>query len=136
MVTYLIGVDTEEASEAIAGFFEGEKLDADDHVEAVSVTKRSAIADYQTGKRALELLADRLEGTASIETRVVYRGRSPAEDLPILAEEVDADRIVVGLRRHSRTERIISGSVSNALVRRVTRPLVLVPLPEYQPPEA
>jgi nucleotide-binding universal stress UspA family protein len=39
----------------------------------------------------------------------------------------------VALRRHTRTERVIFGSVSHSLLEQVTRPITLVPLEEYQP---
>jgi len=60
-------------------------------------------------------------------------GGGPVETLIHQIAEVDADMLVVGLRRHSRTERIIFGSVSHPLIEKVTIPMLLAPLPEYQP---
>ena len=50
--------------------------------------------------------------------------------------ETDADRIVVALRRHSRTERVTPGSVPYSLLQQVTRPITLVPLEECQAPSS
>lgn len=79
------------------------------------------------GEKALEAF----EGSVTVGTRQVNRGRSPSTELVELARETEADRIVVGLRQHSRTERIIFGSVSQSLLKKVDRPVTLVPLPEY-----
>lgn len=133
MVTYLVGTDGVSASESLCDYFE-QNLDEDDHLEVVTVKERSDPDDYAAGKKALETFEERYDGLASISTELVYRGRSPADELPVLADEIDADRIVIGLRRHSRTERIIFGSVAHVLLQRVTRPIILVPLPEYQTP--
>ncbi|PSP96980.1 hypothetical protein BRC89_12705 [Halobacteriales archaeon QS_4_70_19] len=88
--------------------------------------------DVHEGKAALELFEDRLIARVSARTRQLSQGLSPSERIVAGADEVDADRIVVALRRHTRTERVIFGSVSHALLQRVTRPITLVPLEEYQ----
>lgn len=131
MSTYLIGTDGVSTSEAICDYL-ADKI-TDDHLKVVVVAKVSDFLEGN-GQKALELFEDRFGETATVTTEQVYRGRSPGAELPLLADEIDADQIVVGLRRHSRTERIIYGSVSQALVKHVTRPLILVPIPEYQPP--
>ena len=132
MVTYLIGTDGEPASRAISEHLEME-VTPEDRVEAVYVTTK----DSPEATRAVELIDERLGSKTNVDARVVDPGRDsgPLEELLELAEEVSADIMVVGLRRHSRTERIIMGSISHALIERVTIPLLLVPLPEYQPPE-
>lgn len=132
MSTYLIGTDGTSASEAICDYL-AEFITEDDHLKVVVVAKVSDFLEAN-GERALELFEDRFGDTASVTTEQVFRGRSPGAELPLLADEIDADQIVVGLRRHSRTEQIIYGSVSQALVKNVTRPLILVPIPEYQTP--
>jgi nucleotide-binding universal stress UspA family protein len=132
MTTYLVGTDGTEASDAIADYLEGE-IDGDDHLEVVHVLTTDDVADRHEGETALAVLADRLGDSASVETQQLARGRAPAEELAEHAAEVGADHVVTALRRHSRTERVIFGSVSHSLLQRVTRPLTLVPLPEYTP---
>jgi nucleotide-binding universal stress UspA family protein len=132
MTTYLVGTDGPAASDAIADYLE-EEIDADDHVEAVHVLTTDEVDDRHEGEAALERLVERLGETASVETQQLARGRAPAEELVEHAAEVGADHVVTALRRHSRTERVIFGSVSHSLLQRVTRPLTLVPLPEYAP---
>lgn len=133
MVTYLIGTDGPSASEAICDFLAGE-VDEKDRLEVINAQRGSGSdADaVREGRTALELVEERLGNVVSVTTHQLTRGQKPSEELLAMADEVDADRIVIGLRRHSRTERIIFGSVAQALLKRTTRPVTLVPLPEYQ----
>jgi nucleotide-binding universal stress UspA family protein len=135
MVTYLIGTDGTAASEAIGEFLEQE-VDENDTLEVIfALTSTDDTDESFEAREALSLFEERFENRASVVTHQFGRGRSPTEEILYHADEVGADQIVIGLRRHSRTERIIFGSVSHALLERVTCPITLVPLPEYQPPE-
>ena len=44
------------------------------------------------------------------EVRQIVRGQDPADDLVAVAEEVDADLIVIGLRRRTPVGKLIMGS--------------------------
>ncbi|MEF8784372.1 MAG: universal stress protein [Haloarculaceae archaeon] len=131
MTTYLIGTDGESASTAICDHLEN-RLTADDRVRAVYATSS---ADEEA-RQAVQLIEDRLGSTAPVDAEVVDPGREGGPVMTLLAEadSIDADQMVVGLRRHSRTERIIMGSISHTLLEKVTIPILLVPLPEYQTP--
>ena len=133
MVTYLIGTDGSQASEAISLYLEPQ-VDEDDHLEVINVVTEDDVDIIKAGRNALETFEDRFEHVTSVTTRQIRRGRSPTEELINCAEETDADQLVTALRRHSRTERIIFGSVSHNLLQRTTIPITLVPLTEYQPP--
>jgi nucleotide-binding universal stress UspA family protein len=131
MPTYLVGTDGVEASETLVGFLR-ETLRSGDRVEAVHVLTNSNIDEAEAGEAALGVFERALtDMEVAVETRQVNRGRSPAAELVELAAEVEADRVVTGLRQHSRTERIIFGSVSQSLVKQVDRPVTLVPLPSF-----
>lgn len=133
MVTYLVGTDGHPASEAISDYLESQ-VDENDHLEVVNVLTGDDSDEIREGEKALELFEDRFGKTGAVTTKQLARGRSPADELIHHADEVDADELVTALRRHSRTERIIFGSVSHKLLQRTTRPITLVPLKEYQPP--
>ena len=133
MVTYLVGTDGIQASEAITLYMEPQ-VDEGDHLEVVNVVTEDDVDEIKAGKSALQIFEDRLGDVTSVTTRQIQRGRSPTEELVNCAEEVEADQLVTALRRHSRTERIIFGSVSHNLLQRTTIPITLVPLTEYQPP--
>lgn len=133
MVTYLIGTDGESASTAICDHME-DRITADDHIRAVYATSQ----DDEEARHAVQIIEDRLGSIASVDGDVVDTGREGGPVLTLLDEvdRVEADQMVVGLRRHSRTERIIMGSISHTLLERISIPILLVPLPEYQTPAA
>ena len=130
MVTYIVGTDGSDASEALCAFLR-ETVGSDDTVEVVNVITGDDVETARDGEKALEAFEGEFEGSVTVGTRQVNRGRSPSTELVELAREIEADRIVVGLRQHSRTERIIFGSVSQSLLKKVDRPITLVPLPGY-----
>lgn len=133
MTTYLVGTDGVEASEAIGDYLD-DTVDHDDRLVVVNVLTAGADADERrAGEAGLNRLEERLGGDTELSTHQLSRGRSPTDELLDQAEEVDADELLIALRRHSRTERIIFGSVSHALLQEVVRPITLVPLPEYTP---
>ena len=130
MVTYLAGTDGAEASEIIATFL-NDIAESGDRVEVVNVLTNSDVDAAEAGEDALTAFEEGFEVDAELRCRQLNRGRSPAEEMVEVADNVEADRLVTGLRQHSRTERIISGSVSQSLIKRVDRPVTLVPLPSY-----
>ena len=60
------------------------------------------------------------------EVRQLVRGSDPAEDLVAIAEEVDADMIVIGLRRRSPVGKLILGSNAQRLLLDATCPVLTV----------
>jgi nucleotide-binding universal stress UspA family protein len=54
------------------------------------------------------------------------REGQPAEEIITLAEELDADLVVVGSRRAGRVKRLITGSVSEGVVHRASCPVLIV----------
>lgn len=130
MPTYLVGTDGSEASEALCGHLR-EVVSPGDTVEVVNVLTGNDVDRARAGQAALATFEDAFDEGVTVRTRQVNRGRAPSTELVEMAREVDADRIVTGLRRHSRTERVVFGSVSGSLLRKVDRPVTLVPLPGY-----
>ena len=134
MVTYLIGTDGESTSQAICDHLENE-LDEGDHVVGVYVTHSQEMDEE--ARRGLDTIEERLGDLVPVDTKrsTPETGSGPVVTLMDEVDAANADVLVIGLRRHSRTERIMFGSVSHELIEKVTIPLLLVPLPEYQPPE-
>lgn len=130
MVTYLVGTDGSEASETLCAFLR-ETVVPGDTVEVVNVLTGNDVDAARGGEAALETFEGTFDDGVTVNTRQVNRGRDPSTELVEMARDVGADRIVTGLRQHSRTERIIFGSVSQSLLKKVDRPVTLVPLPEY-----
>ena len=69
------------------------------------------IDDMRRSDEALTRVGERL-GAEGIEHRLHHfiRGNSPSEDLVALADETDADLIVIGLRHRTRTGKFLLGS--------------------------
>jgi nucleotide-binding universal stress UspA family protein len=60
------------------------------------------------------------------ETFQTARGVSPGEDLVIFAEENDIDQIFVGVKKKSRTQKIILGSNAQYVILKAPCPVVTV----------
>ncbi|KOX93835.1 universal stress protein [Haloarcula rubripromontorii] len=129
MQTFVLATNSETVSETLCSYLEG-VLDPDDSVYAVNSqrggdsTSSSAVAD---GKAALKVVSDRLGEQVSVETYQIIRGNSPAEDIFDIAEEVDADELVIGVRKRSQTDRLIFGSVAQDIMRQSDYPMRVVP---------
>ncbi len=60
------------------------------------------------------------------EVRQLVRGVDPAEDLVAVADEVDADLIVIGLRRRSPVGKLILGSNAQQVLLEASCPVLAV----------
>lgn len=70
--------------------------------------------EYQAVRDAMERLESKLsDAGVEFEAREYVRGLSPSEDLIAASSEFAADLIVIGIRRRSKTGKVILGS--NAL---------------------
>ncbi|PSP54496.1 universal stress protein UspA [Halobacteriales archaeon QS_1_67_19] len=128
MTTYLVGTDGLETSAALSEYL-GETVREGDVVHVVcALGPTPEQAEIDRGEEAIAVFADGLGDRISVEHHRPIRSTPPARELLITAREVDADRIVVGLRQHSRTERVISGSTAQDVLKNADRPVVAVPL--------
>ena len=65
----------------------------------------------QAAEAELQRVKDELSGdNIELEVRQLVRGNEPAEDLIAVANETDADLIVIGLRRRTPVGKLILGS--------------------------
>ena len=60
------------------------------------------------------------------ELRQLVRGREPAEEVVAVAEEVDADLIVIGMRRRSAVGKLLLGSTAQRILLDATCPVLAV----------
>ena len=128
MVTYIVGTDGSRTSDALCEYLE-EAVAQDDTVHAVyALGANPEQADIDSGEDALSVFSERLGESVSLTFHRPIRSTPPAEELLITANEVDADRIVVGLRQHSAPQRVIFGSTAQKVLRNTTRPVVAIPL--------
>ncbi len=85
---------------------------------------RQAVSRFQT---ELDAAATRLEEEGlDFGVRRLETGRLPSEDLVEAAEEVDADLIVIGLRRRSAVGKLILGSHAQQILMDANCPVLAV----------
>ena len=128
----LVAVDeTEESRAALAASRElaGESGAA---VQVVHVLERSNIAEAaayvepeETARQLLEHAERILGGSGRIVESRVLRDAPTAAAIVAAAEDWDADLIVLGSRRLTDLGGLLLGSVTHAVVRRTTRPVLL-----------
>ncbi|MBV0901538.1 universal stress protein [Haloarcula salina] len=129
MTTFVLATNAVSVSETLCSYLQ-RVLDAEDVVYAVNSqrgganTSERAIAD---GKTALEVVPDRLGEQATVETYQIIRGNSPATDIFDIAAEIDADELVIGVRKRSQTDRLLFGSVAQDIMRQSDYPMRVVP---------
>ena len=75
----------------------------------------------------LEQVKAQLDGAGLVlEVRQLVRGNDPAEDLILVAEEVRAEFIVIGLRRRTPVGKLILGSNAQRILLDATCPVLAV----------
>jgi nucleotide-binding universal stress UspA family protein len=75
----------------------------------------------------LEAVEGRLQGEGiPFRIRELVRGQSPAEDMVEIAEEEQADLIVIGLRRRSPVAKLVLGSNAQNILLRAHCPVLAV----------
>lgn len=93
----------------------------------VVVVHASRGAEAPSIEAAVDEARDRLEQTdLGHEVRHVQRGNDVAEDLVQLAEELDAELIVIGLRRRSPVGKLILGSNAQRILLDAPCPVLAV----------
>lgn len=94
----------------------------------VNTTRGDALVDKRylmtPDAEALRARLDALDVTA--ELRQVNAGRDIAEDLDLIAEEVDAELVVIGLRQRTPVGKLILGSAASRILLTVRRPVLTV----------
>jgi nucleotide-binding universal stress UspA family protein len=113
-VTIVVGfVPTKEGRAALSRAVEEARLRQS---KLVVINSNRGGRDYdddtsQTAEAELQRVTDELRGDGlELEVRQLVRGNEPAEDLIAVANDTDADLIVVGLRRRTPVGKLILGS--------------------------
>jgi nucleotide-binding universal stress UspA family protein len=113
IVTIVVGfVPTKEGRAALTRAVEEARMR---RARLVVINSNRGGRDFDEDTRAAEAelrrVNDELEGEGlELEVRQLVRGNEPAEDLISVANETDADLIVIGLRRRTPVGKLILGS--------------------------
>lgn len=95
-------------------------------LKAALVVTNVAPADHDSAEDVTHYGRDRLEhareylAQRGLEAELVQSVGQPADAIVALAEERDADLIVVGMRKKGFFERLVEGSVAQNVMRRAT----------------
>lgn len=128
MVTYVVGTDGPQTSAVLCDYLEDEVTDGDTIHGVYALGDEPSRETTERGTEALAVLTDRFGETPGVELHNPVRTTPPSKELLITANEVDADRIVIGLRQHSVTERVIFGSTAQEVLKNASLPVIAVPL--------
>jgi len=146
MYTVLVPIDNEEArvNAQVEAVLDLPKAADNVTVELVHVRKELEFADsddeVQIGKirndidpdefddlaETVPLAIEKLEA-AGVETAVHTATGNPAAAIVDLAEQFDADELVVGARRQSPVGKVLFGSVTQSVILDTERPVKVVP---------
>jgi nucleotide-binding universal stress UspA family protein len=132
MTVYVVGTDTVDTSAALCDYLDG-RLDADDTVHAVNSLRggnATSATDVRDGEDAINVVQSRLGAVATVETHQFVRDNDPHEDLIDHSTAVDADELVIGVRKRNPTAKVVFGSTAQALLLRTSLPVAVVPLTE------
>lgn len=129
MTTYVVATNASHVSRLLGDYLAA-RLGEGDAVHAVNSQvghDETDADDIRQGEEALDALAERLEGEATVETHQFVRGNEPAADVLTAAADVDADEIVIGVRKRTPTQKLVFGSVAQSILVNADRPVVCVP---------
>jgi nucleotide-binding universal stress UspA family protein len=93
-------------------------------VSSVRDSSADGLADYERELAAVGAALQ--ESGIDYEVRQLVRGQDPSEDLIAIAEEVEADVIVIGLRRRSPVGKLILGSNAQRILLDAPCPVLAV----------
>lgn len=79
--------------------------------------RKEALKDIKAVEEALRLAKEYLDKEqVACETIQLARGLSPGEDLVLFAENNDIDAIYLGIRKRSKTQKILLGSTAQYII--------------------
>jgi nucleotide-binding universal stress UspA family protein len=130
MTVYVVGTDTVDTSATLCDYLDG-RVDSADTIHAVNSLHggdRTDATNVRDGEDAIDVVRSRLDARATVETHQFVRGNDPHEDLLAHADAVDADELVIGVRKRNPTAKVVFGSTAQAVLLRTARPVAVVPL--------
>ena len=130
MVTIVVGfVPTKEGRAALTRAVEETRAR---HTRLVVINSHRGGRDFddeanRAAEDELQRVTDELTSDGlDVEVRQLVRGNEPAEDLIAVADETDADLIVIGLRRRTPVGKLILGSNAQRILLDAPCPVLAV----------
>ena len=88
--------------------------------------------DVRDGADALNAASSRLSEQCTVETHQYIRSNTPDEDLLQAVEAVDADDLVIGIRKRNPTSKVVFGSTAQDILLHSSVPMAVVPLVDVE----
>jgi len=129
MTIFVLATNAKTVSETLCAYLEP-RVNETDVVHAVNSQSGgggTSARAVDRGKAALEAVTEQLGGVTTVETHQLIRGNAPAADVFNVADEVDADELVIGVRKRGQADRLIFGSVAEDIMRQSDYPMRVVP---------
>jgi nucleotide-binding universal stress UspA family protein len=126
---YVVATDSEDASETIVDYLR-DRIAAGDEIHAVNSRvggNETSTEEIRAGEDALVVVEEALSDHATVETHQFVRGNDPHEDVLAHAADVDADELVITLRKRSPAGKALFGSVAQRIMLNADRPMRVVP---------
>ena len=126
---FVLATDSVRTSDVLCSYLR-DRLRESDEVHAVN-SKRGGDAtdadEIRAGEDALAAVEEALGDVVAVETHQYVRGNDAAADVLAHAETVDADELVLGVRKRNPTAKVVFGSVAQDLLLRSNIPMRVVP---------
>lgn len=129
MTTFVLATNSVHTSAVLCDYLDNRVRDGD-VVHAVNSLRggdETSSTDVRDGEDALNAVASRLSATVDVETHQLVRQNDPATDVIDYADDVDADELVLGVRKRNPTSKVVFGSVAQDILLNANRPMVVVP---------
>ncbi len=114
MTTFVAATNSVHTSAALCDYL-FDRVGSEDTVHAIN------------SHLALNAIYSRLGAATTVETHQFVRGNVPAEDILSFTEAVDADEIVIGVRKPTATSKVAIGSVTEQVLLHSSRPMAVIP---------
>ncbi|WP_267644208.1 universal stress protein [Haloarchaeobius amylolyticus] len=130
MTTLLVGTDQEATSHRLCDYLE-DRIETVETLHVVNSLKGgNDDAKVAAGQAALDVFTDRFGDRIAVETHQYTRGNDATADLLTAAREFDVAEVVLGIdQKRTQVNKLIFGSVAQAVLLQTDRPVVGVPLP-------
>ncbi|MFC6872845.1 MULTISPECIES: universal stress protein [Halobellus] len=132
MTTYVLATNHVDTSARVCDYLV-DRVSRSDTVHAVNSLPGGDDTDSQDvrdGEEALTVVSSRLGALTTVETHQFVRGKDPYEDILAKADDVDADELVIGIRKRNPTAKVVFGSTAQRTLLHSDRPIVVIPLEE------
>ncbi len=129
MTTFVVATNSVHTSAALCDYLI-DRVTEDDTIHAINSHLSEDDAGPEAirdGQDALNAIYSRLGAVATVETQQLIRDNVPAEDILSVTEELDADEIVIGVRKPTPTSKVAIGSVTEQVLLHSTRPMAVIP---------